>query len=107
MACVGGSVPIRRALREGRRLLGSRVVVHVNSREGRSVAFVCGRGVGGAVVRNRARRIMREAVRVLRPRIRGDVHLVLVARPAIRGARMHEVLADVASLLGRAGVLAR
>ncbi|MBA3299921.1 MAG: ribonuclease P protein component [Thermoleophilaceae bacterium] len=107
VAGVGRGAAIRLTLREGRRLTGSRVVVYMTSREGRRVAFVCGRRVGGAVMRNRARRIMREAVRVLGPRIRGEMHLVLVAQPAIRGARMHEVLAEVGALLGGAGVLAR
>ncbi|CAN5152541.1 hypothetical protein BH20ACT24_BH20ACT24_03640 [soil metagenome] len=79
----------------------------MTSREGGRVAFVCSRRVGGAVVRNRARRIMREAVRALGPRIRGELNLVLVAQPAIRGARMHEVLAELGSVLGRAGILAR
>lgn len=104
---MGRPAGIRLAQREGRRLTGSRVVVYVTSREGRRVTFICGRRVGSAVLRNRARRIMREAVRALGPRIRGELHLVLVAQPGIRGARMHEVLAEVSALLGRAGVLAQ
>ena len=71
-----------------------------------SVAFVAGRRVGGAVVRNRARRILRATWRELAPPIRDGLDIVLVARSAIRGARTHELVAEVEELLSRARVVA-
>jgi ribonuclease P protein component len=69
-----------------------------------AAAFVAGRRVGGAVSRNRARRIMRAAWRALAPRIPGH-DVVLVARASIRGARSPELVAEVEGLLSRAQVM--
>jgi ribonuclease P protein component len=70
-----------------------------------SVAFVVGRRVGGAVVRNRARRVLRAAWREVAPRILDGHDVVLVGRAAIAGARTHELVAEVEELLSRAQVI--
>lgn len=70
-----------------------------------SVAFVAGRRVGGAVERNRARRILRAVWRELAPRIEGGFDVALVARGAIRGARTQELVAEIEGLLTRARVI--
>lgn len=67
-----------------------------------SVAFVAGRRVGGAVVRNRARRILRAAWREVASDVRDGYDVVLVAREAIRGAHTHALIAEVDGLLARA-----
>ena len=67
-----------------------------------SVAFVAGRRVGGAVVRNRARRILRAAWREVASDVRDGYDVVLVAREAIRGARTQALIAEVDGLLARA-----
>lgn len=72
-----------------------------------SAAFVAGRRVGGAVHRNRARRILRAAWRELAPRVDQGRDFVLVARAAIRGARSDELVAEVERLLSRAKVISR
>jgi ribonuclease P protein component len=69
------------------------------------VGLVAGRRVGGSVVRNRARRIMREAWRALLPTVEGGVEVVLVARPGILGTRTQDVQDDVRRALSRAGVI--
>ena len=69
-----------------------------------STAFVAGRRIGGAVVRNRARRILRAAWAELSSGVRDGYDVVLVAREAIRGARAHELVAEVDGLLARAEV---
>lgn len=70
-----------------------------------SVAFVAGRRVGGAVHRNRARRILRAAWRELVPRVVPGWDVVLVARATIRGARSGELVTEVEQVLSRAEVL--
>jgi ribonuclease P protein component len=101
------ALDVRRVLSHGRRLSGLRVTVYVLGVEGESrAAFACSRSVGGAVVRNRARRLMREAWRTLRPRAGGGYWVMFVARPQIVGARLHEVLPDVERALHRSGVIA-
>ncbi len=72
-----------------------------------SVAFVAGRRIGGAVVRNRARRILRAAWRELADRVEGGNDVVLVARSAIVGARAHELVSEVEGLLTQAQVIRR
>lgn len=68
-----------------------------------SVAFVAGRRVGGAVSRNRARRILRAAWRELGPRVLAGSDVVVVAKAAIVGARSDELVAEVEQVLSRAG----
>ena len=70
-----------------------------------SAAFVAGRRVGGAVLRNRARRILRAAWRELAPRVVEGNDVVLVARATIAGARTHELVSEVEGLLTRAQVI--
>ncbi len=72
---------------------------------GLRVGFTAGRRVGGAVQRNRARRLMREAWRSLAGRAGPGFDLVFVARAAIVREGMHKVADEMAELLGRAGVI--
>jgi len=69
------------------------------------VAFVAGRKVGGAVVRNRARRIMRAAWREVAPRVRAGYDVVWVARASIRGAKTQDLVPEMERLLRRARVM--
>jgi len=62
-------------------------------------AFVAGRRVGGAVQRNRARRVLREAWRAVAPPVPQDSHIVVVARGAILGAGTQELIAEMRELV--------
>jgi len=96
---------IRQVLARGKRLTGSRVVLYVvPDSSSTRVGFACPRTVGGAVVRNRARRLMKEAWRELVSRVRGGCEVMIVARPEIRGARQDEVTADLERQLTSSGV---
>jgi len=90
----------------GRRLAGPRVILYVAPGEpGARPAFVAGRRVGGAVVRNRARRVLRAAWRSLAPLVPEDAHVVVVARGAIAGAGTKELETEMRGLLRSTGVL--
>lgn len=64
-----------------------------------------GRRVGGAVVRNKARRRVKEAVRVAYADIATGWDLVFIVRPRAAEADYGEIAAAVQTLLGRAGAL--
>ena len=100
------SPEIKQVLAHGRRTTGSRVVLYVVP-EGSSIraGFACPRSIGGAVVRNRARRLMKEAWRGSVGRVREGCEVMIVARPEIRSAKLSEVSADLEHLLTAAGVL--
>ena len=67
------------------------------------IALVAARRVGGAVVRNRARRILREAWRQVEPQAKKDFDVVLVAKEAIRGAKTQDLVAEMSELVAGAG----
>ena len=62
---------------------------------------VATRRVGGAVERNRAKRILREAWRQVSPRFTEGRDAVLVAREAIRGATTQDLVTEMTELLPR------
>ena len=64
-------------------------------------ALVAGKRIGGAVQRNRARRILRAALREVAPRGVDGHDIVLVAREAIRDARTQDLITEMSELLGR------
>jgi ribonuclease P protein component len=80
------------------------MVVFVAPGSGKT-AFVAGRRVGGAVLRNRARRILRAAWRELAPQVRDGFDIAIVARGAIRGSKTQDLVAEMEDLLTRARVM--
>jgi ribonuclease P protein component len=67
--------------------------------------FAVGRRVGDAVARNRAKRLLREAVRALHPDLRQGYDMVIIARNSFRPElTMPELAGQVAELVARAGL---
>jgi ribonuclease P protein component len=96
---------VRRVFREGRAVPGEHVVIHLAPGSG-DVAVVAGRRIGGAVVRNRARRVMRAALREAAPTGLGSYDAVIVARSSIRSASSRDVAAELRRLLEPEAVIA-
>ena len=69
------------------------------------LGVVTGSGIGGAVVRNRARRLLRESFRLHQFELAQPVDLVLVARRSIAGKPFLEVEKDFLTTLRKAGLL--
>ena len=68
--------------------------------------FVTSANLGKAVTRNRAKRLIREAVRLLGERVSPSGHdVVFIARPPIRDAAFADVSRAVEDLLWRGGLL--
>ncbi|MCX8089356.1 MAG: ribonuclease P protein component [Verrucomicrobiae bacterium] len=69
------------------------------------LGVVTGRALGRAVIRNRARRWLREAFRVHQAELTAPVELVLVARPSILKCSWRDVENDFLTVMRRAGLL--
>ena len=69
------------------------------------LGFTVTKKVGNAVIRNRTRRRLKEAARILLARqpLTG-VDLVLVGREGTRGSALPELIADIERALAKAGV---
>ena len=66
------------------------------------IGITASRKVGNAVARNRSRRLLREAVRMLSDQISDGWDIVLVARSALLGVKEQEVEAALSQMLRRA-----
>jgi ribonuclease P protein component len=64
-----------------------------------------GRRLGGAVVRNRVRRRLREALRVMAPSFQPGWDVLIIARPAVVEADHDALVGTLRRLLVRGGVL--
>jgi ribonuclease P protein component len=98
---LGHGVDITTVLRSRQQRAGRLVVAHAAVRSAgvadrARVAVIASRRVGGAVQRNRAKRLLREAARMLP--LRAEIDLVLVARPGCASARFETVRAEVGAL---------
>lgn len=69
------------------------------------VGLITGRKIGGAVVRSRARRLMRESFRLHQHDFERPVDLVLVGRPSIAGKKFSEVERDFLEAMRRSKLL--
>jgi len=71
-----------------------------NGTDKTKVGFIVSKKVSkSAVSRNRAKRLMREAVRLRKKEIKEGLSMIFIALPPIKGRPFKEVDAEVASLL--------
>ena len=85
------------------RLLAARFAE--NSQERTRFGISTGRRVGGAVVRNRVRRRIRESLRALAPRLIVGWDVLIVARPESATASRAELAGTLERLLRKGGAL--
>lgn len=91
----------KRAYYRGKSAVRPSVVVYVYKNRSRKnrLGLTCGKAVGSAVRRNRAKRLMRESFRRLENRLKPGFDFVLVARSRTPDKSFFEVDADLQAAL--------
>ena len=82
------------------------LVVQASDEATLRVGVAAGRTVGTAVKRNRAKRLIREAVRTVIPSLGTGWDILLIARPALSSCNVFEVREALLTLLRRAELAA-
>jgi ribonuclease P protein component len=97
---------VRRVYGEGRSWAHPLLVLvaRPNGLDFSRVGVTASRRVGGAVARNRAKRLLREAARHLYPQLKGGWDVMLVSRAGILKVKEPQVEEALASLFRRAGL---
>lgn len=93
----------------GRSFPGKKVVVYLleNGLPFNRVGVAVSRKLGGAVVRNRLKRVMKEAYRANEAGLRKGLDLVLVPRSRAKTASFQEVKAELFEVFSECGALAK
>lgn len=97
----------RRVYTKGKSFVGSLAVTYVRkNRLGiTQVGITTSKKIGNAVLRNRSRRVIREAFLQLSPRVKPGYDLVFVARGRTPHSKSTQVQGQLAKQLSAAGVL--
>ncbi|MDR1960961.1 MAG: ribonuclease P protein component [Gracilibacteraceae bacterium] len=90
--------------RAGRNCVTKYMAAYVVKQETTKIGFIASKKTGNAVCRNRAKRLMREAVRLLLPRVKEGFHMILIARKPIVRASLREAVQSVLYVWRKTGV---
>ena len=106
-AVIKKNYEFRRAYHRGRSFVSPYLVVYCFKKKygGVKVGITSGKKIGKAVVRNRARRVIREAFRSIYPEVSGSWDIIFVARTATVYKKSTEIAVVMRKQLKEAGVL--
>lgn len=97
----------RRAYHRGKSVVSSCLVTYCFKKKygGISVGITSGKKIGNAVLRNRSRRVIREAFRTIYPELSGNWDIIFVARSATAKKKSTDIAVAMRKQLKEAGVL--
>ena len=97
----------RRAYTRGKSYVSPYFVIYLYATKKQTVrlGITTGKKIGGAVSRNRARRVLTAAFQGLLPQLKGGYDFVIVARPRILAVKSTQAHDKMSQLLEAAGVL--
>lgn len=101
------NIDFKRVYSRGKSLADRYIVMYMakNSLDVTRVGFTASKKVGKSVVRNRARRLIKESFRNNNKGIKKGYDLVFIARVAIKDAKYKDVEKSVIRLLKRANLI--
>jgi ribonuclease P protein component len=97
----------RRLYRTGSSKVSPYAAVYVKKGRGQRnrLGITTSKKLGCAVRRNRAKRVIKEAYRLLEPRLRGGYDIVVVARTKAVSAKMQEISGSLQRLFSALGLM--
>ena len=81
------------------------LIAQASEQQKLKVGVTASQTVGNAVNRNRAKRLLREAMRPFLPSLSPGWELILIARPGMQGASLEDTHRALHGLLKRAGLV--
>ena len=102
--CVLNKNDFRKVYSNAHTYADKNIVIYVvkNSQHNGKVGFAAGKKLGCAVVRNRVKRILREAYRLCKPNLRTDFAIILVGRKSLINAKSDVAISSFRGLCKRA-----
>lgn len=94
----------QRIYSEGKKFSDNNILICVAEGSGKT-AFVAGKKLGSAPIRNRLKRLLREAYRLHSDDVREDVDIILVARAGLIGKKLDAAALSFNKLKKRAGIV--
>ena len=97
----------KRLYYRGESVVTRSVVLYVqkNRLDTNRLGLTCGKTVGKANKRNRAKRLMRESYRLIHPDLKKGYDIVIIARTRILGRSCQEVMRDVHYAFSKLGLI--
>lgn len=97
----------KRLYYRGESIVTRSVVIYVqkNRLGSNRLGLTCGKTVGKANKRNRAKRLMRESYRLLSPTLAQGYDIVIIARTRILGKKCSDVMRDVQYAFSKLGMI--